>query len=870
MLSTTGIPFNQDIFFEKYENWLGKDTLNANKKYGGLCQALCIIIALQGHEHPLVDILLTSGSTIISPGDVSSKNDLSESKKFSLLEAKFSHTQQLLRLLEEVAINAHPLEVLSRLNLLYRVTFDKLSLSSETYENKKDLLIFHDNQYKINSNMLSSLLEKYEDNRYIQISFIEKEGRSITGGHTTLLFKSKNIFYFFDPSRILFSSQEFSKICSEIDISLNKLYENKPSTNINGININLNKTDKNKPISINIIDLKSYLELHKGLDWVKKIQNITSTETFPTFSKEEKQNIKSLHSAIDKGCSLFAKILLDEKADINLIVNNLTPLEHAIKKADFLMIKLLLEYGAEVKNTTLNTISDPEIKSFIILRLLVRHINDFQNYFDFDTANKYKQYIAQQSLNIKPVWTTILKNIMDSSFENKKSDSYSNLFWTFLKKMGNNSAENKTMHSKNDLHEKYFSSETILQNTLLQCEEKMTKALSMEKMLLEHKMIVNGSLQSDALLCAIEMGKGDIIKEVARRWDKTMANEFSTAAMNSQYEVVKILSEYANKSNLLISYCTDYYEIVLKMLAIKGDAQMIQTLFEYLSEDTIQLMNISSVFYSLFECLGNEKLIDVSGKYYSTDENNHFNTVKVFCEKAEKIRLDINKQYRDSGRALHLAANNPKSSNIIQLLCTMKANVNAINNAYGNTPLGSAIERGLYENVKALLDSKANVNLLFNNFNRESVTPLEYAITIKEPHLKIIKLLLNHGAEIKNVFNTIPSPPEIKSFITLQLLAQYIKNYPWQRECPNLAEKQLAYITEQPLDEKSDWTTILENVMVMSQDKMKKTSLIYQFGYFSSIDENQDQLTTYLAHFSSIEALENAICHSYTSNRLKT
>ena len=80
---------------------------------------------------------------------------------------------------------------------------------------------------------------------------------------------------------------------------------------------------------------------------------------------------------------------------------------------------------------------------------------------------------------------------------------------------------------------------------------------------------------------------------------------------------------------------------------------------------------------------------------------------------------------------------------IVELLLKKEANVN-VQNLDRSTPLHYAVMReSNTEIVKPLLERKASVNLL----DREGKTPLDYAIHYNYKHPKLIKLLLDYGAD---------------------------------------------------------------------------------------------------------------------------
>jgi ankyrin repeat protein len=328
--------------------------------------------------------------------------------------------------------------------------------------------------------------------------------------------------------------------------------------------------------------------------------------------------------------------------------------------------------------------------------------------------------------------------------------------------------------------------------------------LALENKLSESKIVINGKLNPDSLLFAVKTGLPDIVRETISRGSILQTNgiELHTAAENGYAEIVSLLLENAKKIKL----------------------------------------NINTFAYTPYETLRDAV------------DNNHFDVVKLLCEQAESLQLDIYKKDYENCTLLSLS-HNPR---IVQFFCEKGLNVNNIT-SYGTTSLGDAIKSQNFEIAKILLDSKADVNLIFTDFDTQNeLSPIELAI--QQSDFQMIKLLLEYGAEVK--INII-SDPEIKAFITLQLLAQHILTFPWQPKRPDLCFEQEKYITQQSLDEKPKWTTVLQNVMTMAREnKPEKSSPIQQLSHFSTYDTNREQLNEYLSYFSSTETLEDVLSKS--------
>ncbi len=349
--------FSQGLFISRHEKLLGVDTHKAIKKHLGLCQAICILIALKGLDHPIIQTLLTSGHQSPIENHLSDKN-LQEFKKSFVFTDKNKNFVELLSLLEKVAIKAHPLEVISPFEKLYRVTSNRLSLASHVKDSKykQDLLnLSEENTYSINLKMVAEILEKSKDNQYIQLSFMGeptlKNKFNLKGAHATLIFKSKNKFYFFEPNGGLFISHDLSVICEKIDLSISIIHRR--------LNI--------IPLTASIIDLTEFLESYKGPQWISKIQDKTISDDKKIDALEEKdissflneelstvmqESFYSYTKTIISLESQFEKIsaLLEFKADPNYICSSYCekPLDFArYFKSDSIQ-KLLIEHKATV------------------------------------------------------------------------------------------------------------------------------------------------------------------------------------------------------------------------------------------------------------------------------------------------------------------------------------------------------------------------------------------------------------------------------------------------------------------------------------------------------------------------------------------
>jgi len=124
-------------------------------------------------------------------------------------------------------------------------------------------------------------------------------------------------------------------------------------------------------------------------------------------------------------------------------------------------------------------------------------------------------------------------------------------------------------------------------------------------------------------------------------------------------------------------------------------------------------------------------------------EIKHMNVVKI--KELLELGVKVNYKTRCSYTALHLMCENDYCLNIVKLLLSFKADIEALTDG-GWTPLHIACHQGSYEIAKYLIENNANINAITNH----RMTPLHFASYFDHPD--IVQLLLDHGAktDLKN------------------------------------------------------------------------------------------------------------------------
>lgn len=130
---------------------------------------------------------------------------------------------------------------------------------------------------------------------------------------------------------------------------------------------------------------------------------------------------------------------------------------------------------------------------------------------------------------------------------------------------------------------------------------------------------------------------------------------------------------------------------------------------------------------------------------------------RMILEK-KKYRSNIFQQDANGLSAIHLAASVPNQSKIIKLLYRYNADINLITVKFGRvvSPLGISILAGSYENVQALLNLNADINLrMIDEIHpNQQITVLSYAV--ETGNEKIVSLLLKYKPELEVPYDCTP------------------------------------------------------------------------------------------------------------------
>jgi len=105
--------------------------------------------------------------------------------------------------------------------------------------------------------------------------------------------------------------------------------------------------------------------------------------------------------------------------------------------------------------------------------------------------------------------------------------------------------------------------------------------------------------------------------------------------------------------------------------------------------------------------------------------------------------------YQQLAGLLHYATSMEGNANIIRVLISMDADVNALNPLNGYMPIHNAVVYGIVDAIDALLPYLSDIDIADKN----GLTPLFYATLSKEiSNTKVAKLLIENGADISDPY----------------------------------------------------------------------------------------------------------------------
>lgn len=195
--------FSQTDFMKDHEDRLGRNVWKANEKYSGICQALCSLVTILGHDHELIKGLLENKKlprNVIDPID---------------------------NALDKIAIDAHVLNLVSIVERIKFALYGEFPATKISGKDQKQMLVSNPNNHfkSINRNVLEKAFNDMTPNEYMQISFVKSKKfgfiNQFDEGHACLLFKTveneKTYYNFFDPNKGFYKEDNIEDIAICID-----------------------------------------------------------------------------------------------------------------------------------------------------------------------------------------------------------------------------------------------------------------------------------------------------------------------------------------------------------------------------------------------------------------------------------------------------------------------------------------------------------------------------------------------------------------------------------------------------------------------------------------------------------------------------
>ncbi|XP_057319438.1 putative ankyrin repeat protein RF_0381 [Microplitis mediator] len=424
-----------------------------------------------------------------------------------------------------------------------------------------------------------------------------------------------------------------------------------------------------------------------------------------------------LSQAIENNNYEIVKYLITNGANVNAVndsgVWRITPLQNAVRRGYKKIVKLLIEYKADVN-----------CRSFLQSACLTTAIES-DNFEIFELlldagANIHPSHTART-----PIYVAVDKN----NYE-------------ITKHLINHGADVNTC----------FDNKTLLYRAVENENDRIVELLIINKANV-NQIIEVGCSSNSALYKAVEISNLNIVKLLinAPSIDVNLSIDsheplLHEAIRQNNYEIIKYLIEHGVNIN------TGYkYDTPLNIAIINGNKEVVKLLIENKAavKDSLDSLNsplhiaIVKNDFEILEMLINIDTTKVNKSYGQSPlltaiHANNFELTRYLI----KLGADVNTWYGDL-KPLNIAVifNN---KNITKLLIENKADVNSINMA-GKTALGFAVGQESFELVKILLDSGADINLSSD----EDYSPLQHAIM--NGNYRIAEYLINRGANINDL-----------------------------------------------------------------------------------------------------------------------
>ncbi|XP_071572809.1 uncharacterized protein [Temnothorax nylanderi] len=469
-------------------------------------------------------------------------------------------------------------------------------------------------------------------------------------------------------------------------------------------------------------------------------------------------NLTPLLAAAQRGYLELVKVLLTNKANVNVINEDTTPLHLAALYGHLEVVCALIQKGAHVDASGIN-FSTPlhcaaENGSEKIVKILLKH---GANVNAVNKINNYTPLINAAIFGHEKIVKTLLENNANASIA--------------------------TVTSMTPLHLAALYGHRGIVVALLNNDG----------------VDIDAKAQNNAtpLHCSVEGGHKEIsellIQKGAEINAKTNNNvtPLHTAALEGHKNIIDLLIDKEAKVNVK----ADNDTTPLHQAALKGYINIIDVLIDNEAEvDAITDDGITPLHIAAVE--GHKDIVDLLIKKGAKVDaiakngftplhlpvfNGHKDIVNLLIE-SKKTKVDA--ITNDGSTPLHLAVLNGHID-IVDLLIKNQAKVNATAKD-DSTPLHIAVEVGHKEIVEILIANRANVNVR----NKNNITPLLSAI--KYNHKEIVKVLISNGVEVNEEGIELLSPAVFAGYTDIvEILLEHIVDVN-TKESENVAPLHLA------------------------------------------------------------------------------